>query len=241
MGLKEELRGTMEAHMPTTVLRASILAKVQQRMLDRSKPKFARTTNQYKPYNTRKPKTKPATPPTLLWQDRQLRDYRKANGLCYSCGEKFVLGHMVVCSKRNKPQVNALALNDLDRELSDEVLNEMEVEDQLKEDFSQLSINAMLGQDSINCMKLKTRVKDKVMLILVDNGSTHNFISSHFVNLTQLPIVPLPPKRVKLDNGQWLVTNKMVKNLECYCQGQHFATDMVVLDMHPYDAILGYD
>jgi hypothetical protein len=99
----------------------------------------------------------------------------------------------------------------------------------------------MPGQDSINCMKLKTRVKDKVMLILVDSGSTHSFISSHFVNLTQLPIVPIPPKRVKLANGQWLVTDKMVKNLECYCQGQHFATDMVVLDMHPYDAILGYD
>jgi hypothetical protein len=31
---------------------------------------------------------------------------------------------MAVCPKRNKPQVNALAVNDLDRELSDEVLNE---------------------------------------------------------------------------------------------------------------------
>jgi hypothetical protein len=99
----------------------------------------------------------------------------------------------------------------------------------------------MFGQDSINCMKLKARVKDKVMLILVDSGSTHSFISSHFVNLTQLPTVPIPPKRVKLANGQWLVTDKMVKNLECYCRGKHFATDMVVLDMHPYDAILGYD
>jgi uncharacterized OB-fold protein len=87
-------------------------------VLDRSKPKFARTTDQYKPYNTPKPKTKPAAPPALLWQDRQLRDYRKANGLCYSCGEKFVPCHMAVYSKRNKPQVNALVLNDLDRELS---------------------------------------------------------------------------------------------------------------------------
>jgi hypothetical protein len=39
MGLKEELRGIVEAQMPSTVLRASILAKVQQKVLDRSRHK----------------------------------------------------------------------------------------------------------------------------------------------------------------------------------------------------------
>jgi hypothetical protein len=34
-----------------------------------------------------------------------------------------------VCTKRNKAQVNALALNDLDRELSDDTLNELAAED----------------------------------------------------------------------------------------------------------------
>lgn len=124
MGLKEELRAIVEPQMPTTVLKASIIAKVQQKVLDRAKPKFVRPTPQYRTYNPPKPEAKPAAPSALLWQDRQLRDYRKANGLCYSCGDKFVPGHMAVCPKRNKPQVNALAVNDLDRELSDEVLNE---------------------------------------------------------------------------------------------------------------------
>jgi hypothetical protein len=227
--------------MPTTVLKASIIAKVQQKVLDRAKPKFVRPTPQYTTYNPPKPEAKPAAPSALLWQDRQLRDYRKANGLCYSCGDKFVPGHMAVCPKRNKPQVNALAVNDLDRELFDEVLNEMKLEDQLKEDFSQLSINALSGQDNMQCMKLKAKVKDKVMLILVDSGRTHSFISSTFVLMAKLPTVSIPPKNVKLANGQCLVTSTLVKNLECYCQGQYFTTDMVVLDMHPYDAILGYD
>lgn len=102
---------------------------------------------------------------------------------------------MAVCSKRNKPQVNALAVNELDRELSDEVLNELEVEDQLKEDFSQLSINALSGQANMTCMKLKARVKDKVLLILVDSGSTHSFISSYFVQLANLPTVAIPPNK----------------------------------------------
>lgn len=84
---------------------------------------------------------------------------------------------MEVCSKRNKPQTNAITLNDLDRDLSDEVLNDLAAEDALHEELYQLSLNAITSSDSTNCIKLKTRVKDKVMLILVDSGSTHSFIS----------------------------------------------------------------
>jgi len=37
--------------------------------------------------------------------------------------------------KRNKPQANALILNDLDKELSDDTLNELAAEDALHEEF----------------------------------------------------------------------------------------------------------
>ena len=64
-----------------------------------------------------------------------MRDYRKANGLCFNCGEKFVPGHLEVCTKRNKPWANAIIINDLDGELLDEVLNELAAEDALQEEF----------------------------------------------------------------------------------------------------------
>lgn len=176
-----------------------------------------------------------------LTKDRQLRDYRKANGLCFYYGEKFVQGHIEVCSKRQKPQVNAIVLNDLDRELSDDVLNELAIEDQLHEEFCQLSLNALSSEDHTSCLKLKARIQDKVLLILVDSGSTHSFISSTFVELAKLHTVPTAPRKVKLANGEWMVTDKMVPQLQCYCQGQSFSTDMVVMDMQPYDDILGCD
>jgi hypothetical protein len=134
---------------------------------------------------------------------------------------------MTVCTKRNKAQTNALALNDLDTELSAEVLNEMAIEDQMLE-FGQLPINALSSQNHSDCMKLKTRVKDKVMLILVGSGSTHSFISSHFVQLANLPTIQISPKRVHLANGQCLITDRMVKQLSCYCQGQHFTCNPIM-------------
>jgi len=38
-----------------------------------------------------------------------------------------------------------------------------------------------------------------------------------------------------------MTTNRKVQGLSWYGQGHTLSTDMVVLDMHPYDAILGFD
>lgn len=134
-GLKEEIRGTVEPQMPTTVHKVSIIDKIQQGVLPRSKARYVRNMNnpiQYQPpaLEAMPPRQQPA-----MWRDRQLWDYRKANRLCYSCGDKFVPGHLEVCTKRNKPQANALIINDLDRELSNEVLNQLAAEDVLQEEF----------------------------------------------------------------------------------------------------------
>jgi hypothetical protein len=72
-----------------------------------------------------------------------LRDYRRANNLCYFCGNKFDATHLQKCLKRNKPQLNALVINDLDAELTKGTLNQLEVEDVLSEQLGQLSPNAL--------------------------------------------------------------------------------------------------
>jgi hypothetical protein len=95
-------------------------------------------------------------------------------------GEKFEPGHLEVCTKKNKPQLHALALNDLDREISEEALNEMAIEDLITEDFCQLSLNAVLGAEANDSIKLKATVKNKTMLILVDTCSSHSFVGAQF-------------------------------------------------------------
>jgi len=70
-----------------------------------------------------------------LWRDKQLRGYRKTNNLCYHRGEKFEPRHVEIYKKRNKPQINALVVNDLDKEISEDLLNEMAIDELLTEDF----------------------------------------------------------------------------------------------------------
>lgn len=132
-------------------------------------------------------------------------------------------------------------LNDLDVVLNDDVLNQLAVEDALAEDFCQLSLNALAGTDSGEAMKLRALVQGKVMLILVDSGSSHSFVSKDFLETVGLPTFPLKPKQVKLANGDTMVTNQWVPQLEWWTNGHTLCTDMRVLELGTYDAILGYD
>jgi len=50
MGLKEDIRGMVEAHRPPDVLQASILAKIQQRTVDRGKSRYPRQPYPPRPY-----------------------------------------------------------------------------------------------------------------------------------------------------------------------------------------------
>lgn len=111
-----------------------------------------------------------------------MRDYCRAHNLCYYCKEPYDATHAAKCVKRPQGQVTALVLNDLDTPLTDEVLNQLAIEDTLSEEFCTLSLNAISGTDKGEAMKLQAKVRNKTMIMLVDSGSSHSFVSSHFLN-----------------------------------------------------------
>ena len=134
-----------------------------------------------------------------------------------------------------------MAINDLDQALTEEVLTQLAVEDSLQEEFEQLSLNALAGTASGEVMRLRATVKNKVMLILLDSGSSHSFVNSSFLSTVGITPVPVSSKKVKLANGQILVSAAMAPDMEWWCQGHTFRTDLQVLELGAYDAILGYD
>ena len=92
-----------------------MLAKIQQKIVDRSRTKFQKSSIPTKaPYTNPKPDPKPSAPTNNLWKERQERDYRKTHGLCFYCCDKFDASHIDKCSKRPKAQVNAIVANDLE-------------------------------------------------------------------------------------------------------------------------------
>lgn len=114
-------------------------------MFDKGKWKWQKSNNVPKTFPQQaKYDQKANHAPSALWKEIQLRDFRKANGLCFYCAETFDAQHKNVCTKRpqQQPQLNAVVVNDLDVVLNDEVLNQLAIKDALAEDFCQLSFNA---------------------------------------------------------------------------------------------------
>jgi hypothetical protein len=132
-------------------------------------------------------------------------------------------------------------VNDLDVELSDETLNQLSMEDALTGEMDQLSLNALAGTEVGDSMRIRALVHNKVMLILVDSGSSHSFVSQSFVLQAGLHTTDVIPMKVKVANGETILSDQYIPALEWWAQGFTFYTDMRVLHMVAYDAVLGYD
>jgi hypothetical protein len=236
-GLREEIRSVVHTHLPDSVDKAALVAKIQQQNLDRSKGKSGRWN--FTKSSSAKVDPVQSSSASPLWKERQIRDFRKANE--FYCGEKFVLGHLQKCTKKNKPQLNALVVNDLNVELTDETLNQLAVEDVLIEEMGQLSLNAISGTEARHSMRIRALVHDQVMLILIDSRSSHSFVSRAFVNQAGLHPTPTVPIQVKVANGDKMISTQYMKAMEWWAQGFTFRTDMRVLELAAYDAVLGYD
>jgi ribosomal protein L32 len=170
-GLKPELRAAVGSQVPETMERAYLLARVQQEIQEDSRGKGHRA-----PYQARadigkveapKPGFKAATGD--LWKDRQLREYHRANHLCFKCGDMFDLTHQ--CGQKQVAVANVLEQSEDPILLSDEVLNIMEMHDLAEAQLLSLSLNAMARPEDSHCLRLMALVGNQVMLILVDSGS----------------------------------------------------------------------
>jgi predicted aspartyl protease len=75
-------------------------------------------------------------------------------------------------------------------------------------EMGQLSLNAISGTESGDSMRIRALVKNKVMLILVDSGSSHNFVSKEFLHQTGIQTSATTPLQVKVANGELLGSDR---------------------------------
>jgi hypothetical protein len=240
-GLKIELQGAVEAHIPDTLEKAMLIARVHQELLDDAPTKPQRAYGRaeiigHKP-ETAKPTLKFAT--GELWKDRQLRDYRRLNNLCFKCGDKYDPTH--VCGQKQAATLNVMEDGECTILLSEEVLNLIEMNDVAEAQQLSLSIHAMDGSEGAETLRLRAMVGNQVFIILVDSGSSSSFIHPHVLSKIQCTVTEVPSMAVKVANGEFMHTSKLVPEFTWWSQGATFVTPMRVLDLGAYDAILGID
>ena len=124
---------------------------------------------------------------------------KKEKGLCFRCDEKFSLGHR--CKRR---ELNIIAIQegeDLSGEI-DKVAEETEDEnEQINTEIANLSLHSLVGFSSPKTIKIKGEIRNCEVVVLVDGGAIHNFISEEVVKELKIPMETLDAYGVVLGTG----------------------------------------
>jgi len=111
----------------------------------------------------------------------------------------------------------------------------------LLKNLSNCLLSAISGTACRDVLKVQALVKGKMMLILLDSGSSHFFVNPTFLHKVGIQSHCTPPRQVKVKNREIMITDQVVHNFQWQCQGHTMCADLQVLDLGACDAILGYD
>ncbi|KAF7119456.1 hypothetical protein RHSIM_Rhsim13G0234900 [Rhododendron simsii] len=157
---------------------------------------------------------------------------RRDKGLCYNCDEKYVRGHR--CQRRQLYLLVGEDEEPPDTEpgvVIEEVIppwNDM-----------QISMHAISGSTSFRTMRVTGKVKGRTITILIDSGSTHNFVEPGVVKSSGHVVEPTPELPVTVANGTKMSNKGVCAAFTWEMQGEVFTTEVRVLAIGGCDMVLG--
>ena len=112
-------------------------------------------------------------------------------------------------------------------------------EEEVATELKTLSMNACLGIDSPKIMKLLGRINNSEVIVMMDSGASHNFISSKIVKKLRLTVGEDKNLDVLLGNGVIVKAFGVCKVVMFQLNNSSFSSDFITLDLRSVDVILG--
>jgi hypothetical protein len=184
-GLKSEIADGIRMFKPRTLKEAISLARMRDEQLARTRrftrpPLLNRISTATSPIN--RPIPANATK-RLSWDEMQKR---RAQGLCFNCNDKFTPGH-----KCQGPQLLLLECQPAEYEMEEE---ELQIADNMGDQAEpEILLYALTSWTSPQTMRVAATIGSQHVMVLIDSGSTHNFLSEKIARLLRLLVVPTKP------------------------------------------------
>ncbi|XP_016727246.1 uncharacterized protein [Gossypium hirsutum] len=170
---------------------------------------------------------------------------RKKKGLCFLCDLKYSPGH-----KCSKSQLYQLIIEPLWEQGSDmkspsseyfqDYSEHLDLTDQILESPTLvLSLYALQGLQGHNTMRFPAVIGHTEVVVLVDFGSTHNFIDYKMAKRLNLAVKSRSTLRVMVANWVRLSTQGLCRAVSWKAQGYNFTTDFLILSVKGFDLVLG--
>ena len=194
-GLKDDIRLAVKMLNPSTLNAAFGLAKIQEEYLLANKKNSKNVQEQIRPSILGAPKltagneTKIKLPIKRLspaqvkerWKKRMCYNYDDKWSLDHKCkGAKFFLLEWLDFGLEFNQGVQIIELNgELEAKA---ILQDSRVEE------VEITLYALIGNPTLGTMRVKGRIEKEGLVILLDSGSTHNFIDVSLLSKLHVPI-----------------------------------------------------
>ena len=156
---------------------------------------------------------------------------RREKGLCYYCDEKFVLGHRFA-----RPQLFMIE-DSPHTDIEDLEINQPDLEP--SEVLLEISFHAITGIEHPQTIRFLGKLKSKNVTVLIDGGSTHNFIDQALVSRFELPVTQGNQLQVMMANREKIECAGQCQALTLIIQGLPITTDYYILHVVACQLVLG--
>ncbi|KAA0060520.1 snRNA-activating protein complex subunit 4 [Cucumis melo var. makuwa] len=163
--------------------------------------------------------------PTKRLSDAEFQA-RREKGLCFRCGEKYFAGHR--CKSKEHKELRMLVVKEGGEELETVEEEFFGAETEMKQAEVQnvenlnieLSINSVVGLTNPGTMKVKGRIGEEEVVILIDCGATHNFIAEKLITKLGLTLQETPNYGVILGSGTAVKGKGVCRDVEVQMEGR---------------------
>ncbi|KAK8470062.1 hypothetical protein PHAVU_004G050550 [Phaseolus vulgaris] len=157
---------------------------------------------------------------------------RQEKGLCYYCDDRYIPGH-----KCTKPQLFMISeVDDVEESSS----HEDEANENPPDEVSaEISFHAISGTILPQTLRLPGKIHNKDVVVLIDGGSTHNFMEQSLVERFGLTVDNGVKLEVVVANRDKLACVGRVRGLTIIIQGFTITTDFFVLPIAACPIVLG--
>lgn len=156
--------------------------------------------------------------------------------MCFTCDEKWSCQHW--CP--NKYLQVLIVVNGIEIEIMDQSL--VEVDEEIKTEESALmalSFNSFMGISSATTTKVMGSIHKNKVVVMLDRGATHNFISPTAVEKYKLLAHQNPNLNVLLGTGVSVQGMRVCRNVPMALSTMTFSADFIVLELGNVEIILG--
>jgi hypothetical protein len=157
---------------------------------------------------------------------RPEQEERRRLSLCFNCNEKYTQGHNHVC--RRIFYIGGFEIGNEARDADDPGL-----------EAPVFSLHAIAGVAVGNTVQLKVLLGAATFVVLVDTGSTHNFIGEAAARRTGLHIEPHPWLTATVANGERVACPGVLRQAPVIINDMEFHVDLYVMPLAGYDVVLG--